>query len=229
MGRGASPPDDAIADGKVTLVFTGGDRPLGNAVEDLGAALVIAADSGVEHALALGFRVDLVVGDLDSADPVAVETAAAAGAAIERHPTDKDATDLELALAAVTRVGGGKDVVVVGGTGGRLDHFLANALVLASPRFAELRIRARMGTADIAVIRDAAELRGDPGDLCSLLPLGGPATGIRTDGLRFPLAHETLLPGSTRGVSNELLEPIARVSLDEGVLLAVLPHARKAD
>jgi thiamine pyrophosphokinase len=224
MGRGASPPD-----GPITVVFTGGDQPPQDAVDDLGpAGLVIAADSGVEHALALGFRVDLVVGDLDSADPAAVETAIGAGAAVERHPPAKDATDLELALDAARRLGGGNGVVVVGGAGGRLDHFLANVLLLASPAVADLHIRARVGDADIAVVRDAAELSGAPGDLCSLLALGGPATGVHTTGLRFPLDHEALLPGSTRGVSNELLEPTARVSLLDGVLLAVLPHARKA-
>ena len=60
---------------------------------------MIAADSGLDHATALGFAVDLVVGDLDSADPAAVDAAVAAGAAVERHPEAKDATDLELALA----------------------------------------------------------------------------------------------------------------------------------
>jgi thiamine pyrophosphokinase len=208
-------------------VFTGGDRPSPASVGDLpGGALVIAADSGVDHALALGFRVDLVVGDLDSADPASLDRARADGAVVERHPTDKDATDLELALIAA----GDRsvhDVVVIGGAGGRLDHFLANALVLASPTFAHLRVVARVGEAELHVVRDRTELAGAVGDLCSLLALGGPAHGVRTAGLRFPLHDETLLPGSTRGVSNELLDPIAEVTLDRGVLLAVLPHARK--
>ena len=67
--------------GSVALVFAGGDRPPPNAVGNLPTAdLVIAADSGLEHAVALGFTVDLVVGDLDSVDPTALDTAVAARA-----------------------------------------------------------------------------------------------------------------------------------------------------
>jgi thiamine pyrophosphokinase len=114
-------------------------------------------------------------------------------------------------------------VIVVGGYGGRLDHFLANALLLASPSFADLDIEALVGEALVTVIHRKATLSGAPGDLCSLLAVGGPARGVRTDGLRFPLDGEDLLPGSTRGVSNEFIEPVATVSLDHGALLAVQP------
>jgi thiamine pyrophosphokinase len=227
---GPAPADGAPshpANASTAIVFAGGDRPTRDALVDLPErALVIAADSGVEHALALGFRVDLVIGDLDSADPLAVDEAAAAGAEVDRHPAAKDSTDLELALLAARDRGAG-DVVVVGGDGGRLDHFLANALLLASPVLAAVRIRARMGDAEITVVRHRAELTGHPGGLCSLLPAGGPTHGVLTEGLRYPLDHETLEPGSTRGVSNEFLATTATVTLDTGVLLAVVPHFRK--
>ena len=147
-------------------------------------------------------------------------------AAVERHPVDKDATDLELALEAARSRGAGS-VVVVGGHGGRLDHLLANALLLASPRFAELRVDARMGDAHVTVIRDRAELSGAPGTLCSLLPVGGAAIGVETEGLRFPLHHETLDPASTRGISNEFVATVATVSVAAGVLLAVVPQPRE--
>jgi thiamine pyrophosphokinase len=209
------------------IVFAGGDEPTTPAVQDLPApAMVLAADSGLDHAHALGIAVDVVVGDLDSVDPDVLEAARRAGAVVERHPAAKDATDLELALLAA-RDRGAAEILVVGGHGGRLDHFLANALLLAAPVFADVRIRARMGDAEITVVRDRAELNAAPGALCSLLPVGGPADGVRTEGLRFPLARETLLPGSTRGVSNEFVAPTAAVSLERGVLLAVLPEPRK--
>jgi thiamine pyrophosphokinase len=208
--------------GNVALVFAGGDRPPPAALVGLPAPdLVIAADSGLDHATALGFGVDMIVGDLDSADPAAVDAAVATGTVVEGHPEAKDATDLELALLAA-RTHGCERAVVVGGHGGRLDHFLANALLLASPELADLQVEARLGDAHVFVVRGERELRGAVGDLCTLLPLGGPASGVRTEGLRFPLCRETLEPGSTRGVSNELLVPVARVSLDDGVLLAIV-------
>ncbi|HEX9467567.1 MAG TPA: thiamine diphosphokinase [Acidimicrobiia bacterium] len=213
---------------RVAWIFSGGDPPSPSAIAGLPVPdMIVAADSGVEHALALGCSVDVVVGDLDSADPAALDAAVAAGAILERHPVAKEATDLELAFVTA-RVHGCGQVVVIGGHGGRLDHLLGNALLLASPDFADLQVEARMGEADVVVVHDAAELHGRVGDVCSLVPVGGPAAGVRTRGLRFPLHGEVLHPGSTRGVSNELLEPVAHVALEHGVLLAVLPNARKA-
>jgi thiamine pyrophosphokinase len=208
----------------VALVFPGGEPVDGDVAARLpdGPVTVIAADSGVEHALALERGVDLVVGDLDSADPAAVDAAVAGGTVVRRYPPDKNQTDLELALNAARGAGAAR-VIVVGGSGGRLDHFLANALLLASPSFADLDVEALVGGAHITVIRRDARLSGAPGDLVSLLAVGGPARAVRTGGLRFPLDGEDLLPGSTRGVSNELIEPVAAVSLEHGVLLAVQP------
>jgi thiamine pyrophosphokinase len=183
---------------------------------------VIAADSGVRHAAALGLHVDLVVGDLDSVTADELDAAVAAGATVERHPTDKDATDLELALSAA-RDRGARRIVVVGIGGGRLDHFLANALVLASPLFAAARVEAVVGPARVTVVHDEATLDGSPGDVVTLLPVGGPATGVRTKGMRFALDGERLEAGTTRGVSNVLTSTDATVSIDAGTLLVVQP------
>src|SRR6476620_11925580 len=123
------------------LVIAGGDAPAPIDVELAAAPLVIAADSGVGHALALGLHVDLVIGDLDSADPADVERAVAAGARVDRHAADKDATDLELALDAA-RALGATEVTVLGVGGGRLDHLLANLLLVTHAAYAELTIDA---------------------------------------------------------------------------------------
>jgi thiamine pyrophosphokinase len=55
----------------------------------------------------------------------------------------------------------------------------------------------------------------------SLLPVGGDALGVRTDGLLFPLAGEALRFGRSRGVSNEVAAAPASVSLEDGVLLVI--------
>jgi thiamine pyrophosphokinase len=205
------------------LVFAGGEAPPEHRLEHLDrSAFVIAADSGLDHALALGFTAAVVVGDLDSVDPTALARARADGADVEPHPAEKDETDLELALRRAVALGR-RRVTVVGGGGGRHDHLLANALVLAHDDYADLELDALVGTARLAVIRSRAALRGTPGSFVSLLPVGGTARGIRTEGLRYPLLDEELAPGTTRGVSNEFLDPVATVSLADGVLLAVQP------
>src|SRR4051794_15769361 len=106
------------------IVFTGGDPPGPAAVRDLPAdRIVIAADSGLDHALALGVRVDVVIGDLDSVDAKGLEQARTDGTRVEPHPADKDQTDLELAMGLASSSGADR-LIVVGGHGGRVDHWL---------------------------------------------------------------------------------------------------------
>jgi thiamine pyrophosphokinase len=210
------------------IVVTGGDAVEAASVPPLQpGAIVIAADSGVEQAQALGWPIAVAVGDFDSVDPAALRAAELAGAVVERHPAAKDATDLELALAAAV-ARGAQRICVVGGDGGRLDHLLANALLLASPAYADVEVTAVMGGATVTVVRSSAALEGPVGSVVSLLAVGGPAIAVTTDGLLYPLAREDLLPGSTRGVSNEIVASPATVRIDAGVLLAVQP-ARPLD
>src|SRR5882762_5122683 len=109
------------------VVVAGGEPPDFPVVRRISAAAyVIAADSGIDYAAALGLRVDEAVGDFDSVTPAGLAAVEAAGAVIERHPAAKDETDLELALGAALRVGAHR-VTVVGGVGGRLDHLLGTA------------------------------------------------------------------------------------------------------
>jgi thiamine pyrophosphokinase len=188
---------------------------------------VVAADSGLHLADGLGLHVDCVVGDMDSADPARVDDAERRGATVERHRPDKDATDLELALLAAQRHGVDR-ILIVGGAGGRLDHFLANVGLVTSPRFADVQIEALFGEARVSVARggqEPFEIDGRVGELVTLLPVGGDARGVTTKGLEYPLQGEDLPLGTTRGVSNVVVDTPASVTLDDGVLLVIRPFA----
>ena len=222
---------NGIAAVPVAIVFAG-SRPVAASVREWlpPAADVIAADSGLHVAAALGVHVNHLVGDLDSADPAAIDAAVAAGITVDRHPAEKDATDLELAFAAAI-ARGAQHIVLVDGDGDRLDHLLGNLLLLASPFLAGRRVEAYCGTARIAVARGGDPplmLGGMVGSLVTLLPVGGPARGIVTKRLRYRLSNEELLPGTTRGVSNELAAHTASVQLEEGTLLVIQPFAGAA-
>jgi thiamine pyrophosphokinase len=181
-------------------------------------ATVIAADGGADLARGLGVDVDVVVGDLDS---VSAETLARIER-IEQHAVEKDATDLDLALAAALRLEPDR-ILVVGGAGGRLDHLLGGLLLLAADSLAGIRVEAQIGAAAVHVIRGERTLIGEAGELISLIAVHGPASGVVTEGLIYPLHGETLEPGSTRGVSNVFAAREARVAIERGVLLAVRP------
>jgi thiamine pyrophosphokinase len=213
------------------IVLAGGDPVDAALADDLPRdALVVAADGGLALAGPLGLHVDLLVGDLDSVDPDQRAAAEAAGTRVERHPVDKDATDLELALAAAAGAGVAR-ITVVGGAGGRADHALANWLVLASHEHAACAVRSWSTSARTEVVRPGrpAQLAAPVGSLLSLVPVHGAAIGVTTSGLGFPLDGETLLPGSSRGVSNRFSAPRATVELTDGVLLAVRPLTHTGD
>jgi thiamine pyrophosphokinase len=204
------------------LIFAGGETPGRGVVEDLPSPdLIVAADGGYDHAVDLGMKVDVLVGDMDSI----ASTELPRHVIVERHPTDKNATDLELAMELVQRDSPFR-VVVVGGSGGRLDHELGTVALLCSPRWStieEIDWMSSRGTAH--VVRGHRVLHGDAGALLSLIPVGGDAGQVRTKGLKWNLEGETLSAGSTRGVSNLLTGPVVDVSVADGCVLAVFPDA----
>jgi thiamine pyrophosphokinase len=216
------PAEEGVSE-ELVVVVAGGDPPAPSAALAVPpGAPVVAADKGLEHALALGLDVTLAIGDFDSASPEAVEAAEAAGVRIERHPHEKDATDLELALDVAAEMSPSR-ILVLASTVGRLDHLLSAALLVASDRFAHVEVDALIDETLVHVVRAERTLEGVPGELVTLLAVNGPAEGVRTEGLAYPLRGETLEPGSSRGVSNVFAEDAARIASDRGVLLVVRP------
>lgn len=191
-----------------------------------GGAPVIAADEGIDHALAAGIEIDLAIGDMDSVSAAGLAAVEAAGTRIVRHPPSKDATDLELALDEAAALDP-KRIVVLGGGEGRLDHLLAEFLLLGAERYAAFQMDALFGPASASVIRGERVLQGTEGAVISLLALHGPAEGVVTEGLLYALAGETLLPGSTRGISNMFVASEALVGVERGVLLALCPASER--
>jgi len=205
---------------KVVVVASGDLDPRDATWLD-GADLVIAADGGGRSLDLLHRRPDLLVGDLDSADAALVDRLAAAGTRVERHPVDKDASDTELALEAALAAGA-TEIVLLGATGGdRLDHELANVLLLVDSALAGRDVRLVRGSASARVLRggELIELAGGRGSGVSLLPIGGDATGVTTSGLRWALDDADLRMGRSRGLSNEVMAAPASVRLEHGTLL----------
>lgn len=216
----------------VALIVADGEVPDRPAVERLlgGApALVIAADGGALKAEALGFPAQVVVGDADSLAPAQIEELRASGAEVVIHSAAKDESDTELALnEALNR--GATRVVVIGAFGGkRLEHTLANILLLASERMAGRDICLADGTSTLRVMHDGEtlEIVGEPTDYVSLLALTLQVSGVTTAGLRYALAKETLEQGPARGLSNELMNTRATIHVDEGRLAVI--HTRRSE
>src|SRR5699024_10353581 len=188
-------------------------------------------DSGLDRARAAGRWADHLVGDLDSVDPLTLE--AATSTTVHRHPTDKDATDAELALQLARTLREGDDdvpLVVIGDPGGRIDHLLADIALLSSPLTNGFHVRAHLGAATITLIRGGqrANVSGSPRDIVSLLAPGQRVAGVTTEGLRWPLVDASLEAGSTRGISNELLAHDAVVTISHGTMLIIQPSEQSS-
>jgi thiamine pyrophosphokinase len=202
------------------LVFAGGDHPDVDLSQEIPSAdLVMAADSGYDAAVSLGYAVDVLVGDLDSIGAEHLP----GHVVIERHPRDKDQTDLDLALELAMRDEPHR-VVVVGGSGGRLDHELATASLICDERWSDVEMDWVSSRGRAHVIRRHRTVHGDVGATVSLLAVGGPVTGLTTRGLRWELNGARFEPGSTWGVSNVMQAPVADIRIGSGCLLVVFPE-----
>ena len=203
------------------LIFANGD--LGHTECPSDVDLVLCADGGMRNAAALGIWPDVVIGDLDSLPEGAMEMLEAHGVHVALHPRAKDETDLELALLYAA-AHGARQATVLGTRGGRLDHELGNLLLLAHPDLRGIDVRFRADRQEALLVEGEKVLVGKPGDLLSLLPIGGDAHGITTHGLEYALSDETLYLGRTRGISNAFVGSRATVRLGSGILLAIHTH-----
>ncbi len=212
------------------LIFANGDLNDGPAVRVAlavtGPRLVIAADGGLRHAAHFDLVPNMVIGDMDSADPAMLAEAEQHGAQIGRYPYNKDETDLELALMAAAQHDC-NPIKIIGALGSRLDQTLGNIYLLALPV---------LDGRDVQIVSFAQRtwlaypgeilVRGQPGDTVSLIPLAGDVTDISTLGLAYPLQHETLSFGPARGMSNILSDAEARITFESGLLLVTFTLGR---
>jgi len=204
------------------VIFANGELPNIEKARALVKAddYIICADGGTHHALALGITPHLVIGDMDSVTKDEVQRLKKADIPIELYPRDKNETDLELALNhALERKP--TSMLIIAALGNRLDQTLGNISLLSDSRLATLDCRLDDGTEEVFFCRDSSRVEGRRGDIVSLIPWNGAVEGIRTNGLRWPLNHETIYPDKTRGISNEMLEAVAEVSIEAGLLLII--------
>ncbi len=192
--------------GRATLERTLADRPF-----------LIAADGGADAARALGLVPDLVVGDFDSVTSETRRAFEAKGVAFE-HIADQETTDLSKAIR--TALGRGfHGLCLLAATGDRTDHVLgALGLLYEYGQTCDLVLRD-----DVCDIRLVAEgvhaLQSPVGTTVSLEAPFGPAEGIWTEGLEYPLRGERLRMGERGGLSNRIISKPASVRVERGALL----------
>lgn len=208
------------------LIVTGGDRPGRELLEDLAsrAELIIAADRGAQYCLEHGITPGLVVGDMDSIDHASLLRLEAMRVEMKKCSPDKDRTDTEIALdEAVLR--GARHIEIIGATGDRLDHTLANVHLLRKALKRGITARITSQTQQIFLVDSHETITGSRGCTISFLPLSGRVRGISLDGFRYPLKDAAMEMGKPYGISNVVESDRAHIALSSGILLAVLTRS----
>ncbi|HEX4744970.1 MAG TPA: thiamine diphosphokinase [Candidatus Limnocylindria bacterium] len=203
------------------VVVAHGDALPADRAHAASADLLIAADGGALLCSRWDLLPRIVVGDLDSLGVARAEELGRAGVRIVAYPADKDESDTELAVRSALEAGADEVILVAALGGERLDHELANILLVADPRLAG-RIGAVRGDTRVSALHSGGtrRLAGAPGDVVTLLPVGD-ASGVTTDGLRYALRGEALRAGAARGLSNVVERAGASVTVTEGTLIVI--------
>ena len=207
-----------------TIIFANGqlNPPYPKSTDFLPEDWIIAADGGAVHCTRLGIKPQLLIGDFDSLTSSDLDSLLGKGSQVIRHSSDKDETDLELAiLYAINHEA--RQVIVYGALGARWDMTLANLMMLTHPALMNTQLRLIDGYQEISLLRSgqALQIHGNIGDTISLIPLSPNAIGINTHGLKYSLLNGILSLGSPRGVSNVIVDEQCEITLTDGVLVVI--------
>lgn len=182
--------------------------------------LVICADGGARHLRNLEIIPDILVGDFDSISSEDYYFYTDKKVEIVRYPVEKDMTDTQLAIEIAVQKGC-KSVTLLGATGTRLDHTMANVFLLKKLLDSGIRGVLADEHNEMELIKDRINLVKENTEKVSLIPVFGRVTGVSTKGLYYPLDKATLEPGTTWGISNEFTETQAAITIEEGILLVI--------
>lgn len=181
---------------------------------------IICADGGATHLLHTDIVPHMIVGDLDSIDKETIRHFKNLSVSFFKFPPEKDLTDTELAVEfAVER--GTRSIVLLGVTGTRLDHTLANIMLL--PKLHRLKIKAKIVDThnEISVIDKNTEVRKEEDTFVSLIPLFEDCSGVDMIGFKYPTDKRDFSIGTTLGISNEVTKESAQIHIEKGIALLI--------
>lgn len=183
---------------------------------------VFCADGGTRHAMAIGVIPTLVMGDMDSIDPVSRMWLEQHNVEVRTFPAEKDSSDTELLLDYI-RDEGFRDIIIFAATGGRLDHQLANLLLLEkyAVQGHSIRILYSKGFAEGVRGESQIVLNGQRGHLSSVFTVSD-AAFVSLEGFRYKLSSYAVRRGSTLGLSNVIESDRAVVTVHSGNIILIV-------
>jgi thiamine pyrophosphokinase len=183
----------------------------------IAGARIIAADSGMKHASALGLVPELWVGDFDSAGSELLLDYAQVPR--RTHSADKDATDGEIAVTEALRLGA-SEITLIGGLGGESDHATAHLGMALHLARSGLKCFISNGDEEAhPLVAGAYEFDFGPQSRLSIVPWSD-ITGLDLTGVKWPLKNKALTLGTSFTMSNVALGPV-KLSFASGIAVAI--------
>ena len=205
--------DKIMAESRNFVIITGGEcKTCGIPKGIADGAYVIAADSGYDTAVKLGITPDLLVGDMDSIREVPD------GVELFRVKAEKEDTDTMLAIK-IAKEKGGEHITVIGGAGGRADHWLSNIFMLEALADEGLDVVLIDGINEIRAVCNGSIRIPNNGGYFGILALNDCI--ITSTGCKYPLTEAPLLRAHPYGVSNEVTDSFAEINVKGHAIITV--------
>ena len=202
---------------KFAILLGGPLVPTARLKRQLDGARVIAADGGMAHAATLKLVPEIWVGDFDSSPKQLLDHWH--NVPRQQHPTEKDASDGELAISEALRRGA-TALILVGGMGGQLDHVLAHTGFLVALAKRDIDVFMTSGTEEAWGLAQKLELTDAiSGQRISVLPFTD-LVGFSISGVKWPLSSRNVKLGTAHTLANVATGPV-RLSLTAGSAVVV--------
>lgn len=184
---------------------------------------VIAANGGSKHARTFDLIPNVIVGDLDSISKEDYEYFLEKGCKFKQYPTNKDKTDVHLAVDYAIEQGF-EEILLLCVFGSRIDHILANIFLMMKITEVGVNVQIIDEFGQIMCVNKSGKIKGKIGEVVSLIPLTPIVSGVRLDGLRFKPKNGKLKMTDTLGISNIFTKKTAKIKIKTGKLLVIKPN-----
>ncbi len=182
------------------------------------ADIIIAADGGIKHLEVLNICPDLIMGDFDSIDSIDKYKQIFTESKVEQFPVDKDFTDSELAITKAIDMGASK-ITMIAVTGKRLDHTLANIMLLRKLALCGIDAMIVDENNKIRYADSSIKIDVEIGSNLSIIPISDKVTGLTLKGLKYTLENGIINKSDTIGISNVCVDKSVQILFDLGEIL----------
>ena len=182
------------------------------------ADTVFSADGGANHLLEIGRNPDFIIGDMDSITAETKSIYESKNIKFITFPKEKDKTDGELMIEEILNSGEYEEIDIIGGFGGRVDHFLSNIFLLEKYE----KIRFISDETLMEVLKDRKEIRDCKGKTISVIPISDKVRIKRLTGFKYCVENLNMKRGETTGISNIVTEDRAVVEVESGKVIVVV-------